>query len=648
MLDHPLTRIPMLFDLGVTLLLFGLSAGWGHRILQWLHVRVENPLERGLFAITLGLGAVSHVPFFLFAVGAGRPAILVTMVLALTLLFLRDTMQVARGAWRALRDALQDAPAWSAVLLLALFPLLVVTLFGALCPPADPDGLHYHLTAPLRYLREGRFVYMPTFLHVHWPLSVEMLFAVGMAFKLHYAAALVQYGLGILLLIATYALGKRAGGSLTGWLSAGLLFPLIRPEMNWAYVDLGIGLYTLMSVYALYLGWLQREKQGEDARYPSFWPLWRLSALCAGLAATAKLLGIVTIVVLAGVACMLLLQEASAGTGSRADRIGALQWPARMLGIGFLVVSPWLIRTWILTGAPLYPYFGGLFGAKDWSPEWQKRVSGYFQIFNTFRSRHLTASQVIQLRALTCIGLIPFGIMLYRWRYTATVRPLVALFFALTIAQVATSGIYTRFLLPLAPLAFVLLVWVVRVPLEQWGVLRWVAVALVAINLWLPYQLWQIARFPAQIEGEVEKAERTLPVALGQTSRDAYLRESVLLYPLSLWCNAHLPRDAVIVLSIWDAYAALFEHRTLTTNYYLLGAIRFGSEEETLADLKRLGATHMIIQEQTLPYFQAGTMDQEAHVRSQVEMPKLHRIAMRYGKPLHSEQGYTIYALQMP
>src|SRR5205814_849574 len=100
-----------------------------------------------------------------------------------------------------------------------------------LCPPTDPDGLAYHLTAPIHYLSSGGFHYMPTFLHVHWPLGIEMLFGIGLAFDVHYPASMVQFGLGLLLVFGTFLLGKRIASPSVGWLAAAVMFHLARDEM---------------------------------------------------------------------------------------------------------------------------------------------------------------------------------------------------------------------------------------------------------------------------------------------------------------------------------------------------------------------------------------------------------------------------------
>ncbi|MCW3052460.1 MAG: family glycosyltransferase, 4-amino-4-deoxy-L-arabinose transferase, partial [Chthonomonadales bacterium] len=187
----PLTHIPLLFDTLLTLVLFTLGAALGLRLLRWLRISVADTLERGVFAATLGMGALSFLPFVLFAVGIGRPVVVMSAVVLLVLLLWKDALRIVRGAVGLLSKTFRDASSgfsWGWLPALAAAPQLLTLFLQALCPPTDPDGLFYHLTGPLRYLDLGHFAYMPTFLQLNWPLGVEMLFGIGMAFNTNYAA----------------------------------------------------------------------------------------------------------------------------------------------------------------------------------------------------------------------------------------------------------------------------------------------------------------------------------------------------------------------------------------------------------------------------------------------------------------------------
>ena len=207
-----LARCSLLCDAPLTLLLFCMSAALGRKLLRRFALPGTDALERGVFAAALGVGVLSYLPFALFSVGLGKPLFVAATVLIAAALLLPDMLSMVRAAASqcaaGLRNLRNPPMHPVALVCLALLPLLLVTFLQACCPPTDADGLYYHLTAPKYALMAGRFQYLPTILQVQWPLGIEMLFGVGMAFNAHYAAGLVQFGLGLLVLLVAYALGK--------------------------------------------------------------------------------------------------------------------------------------------------------------------------------------------------------------------------------------------------------------------------------------------------------------------------------------------------------------------------------------------------------------------------------------------------------
>jgi hypothetical protein len=657
MFDHlALARCPLLFDTLVTLLICVVGVGLGRRSLRLLRLEIAEPWERGFFALVLGLGALTYLPFALFALGLGTPPILVGALLLLGLALLPEEVRVVRGALRGVTQSLSawraHGPAWTWLLVLALAPLLLVTFLRALCPPTDPDGLSYHLTAPLRYLHEGRFVYMPSFLHVHWPLGIEMLFAIGLAFDAHYAAGLIQYCLGLLLLLGTYLFGKRIASAEVGWLSACLLLGGIRGQMTMAYIDLGLSLFTLACVYAFTIGWQTlpaaasvREEWGTAGPSPQDrgrW--WLLSALLAGFAATSKLPGVLTIGILT-LMTFLMLWGAWTGepTPGGPTRL-AFAWPAavRTLAVGLLIVIPWFVRCWVLTRDPVYPYFWSLFGARDWDAAAQKRFTVYFQMFNTLRSLNPTPAMVVRIRVVVSLVLALIGIILARWRVLRPITPLVIFVFAFACLQVASSGIYERYFLPVFALAFLLMFWVLRRSLEKTPGVGW-GVALVVL-----FVLWGMHHAPSTVRYNLAAGKEGLKVALGSISRDTFL-ERLPIYPSLQWANANLPPDATLILGVWDPYAALVERRTLVTNVWVQDALRFDSVPELLGDVERLHATHLLLHFDPPP--PPGVVvvgNKEDGPRLRTEFACMQALAAQYGELLYSNDGYRLYALKLP
>lgn len=634
----PFSKIPLLLDAPLALLIFLLSGAIGLRVLRRFRLAGISQIERGLFAFTLGLGIVSYLPFVLFALHIGKPVVVAGVFLLLSVVFAKDQLLVVRYFIGQVRN-IGQLPAQTKVFGAVFLPLIFVTFLQALCPPTDPDGLHYHLTAPQFYLREGRFFYAPTFLHLNWPLGIEMLFAIGMAFHTHFAAGLIQFGLGLVLLCAVYQLARRLNPddaqkqsfSLLGFITIALSFPFLRGEMTWAYIDLGLGLYTTLAGYALLCSWelIQNKREIHEIS-----PYWTLAAVCAGLATTAKLPGLFTIIL---VAAMIWGQSRAVVHPSKS--FGVVVRPALSgLLVGTLVSLPWFVRSWAQTRTPIYPYFGGLLGVVDWSPEFQARLNEYLQMFVTLPSQHLTSTQVVQLRTITCIVLLVLGSIVCLLPKLRTGRPLLFYVFALTFLQVATSGIYLRYFLPYLPLMILLTFWSICGSMESKPVR---AVILLLICLWL----WGLHKLPSRMQAEIAALSQAGKVAVGSISRDEYLTSQLPGYAMARWCNTHLPSDAVLFLGIYDAHASLFERRTLATHYWLQNAVRYDSDMQMRADLKRLGVTHLLIDDTPAAPMAAPEANKEGNVRDRIEFAKLKRLAEEQGTLRHREEHYVLYIL---
>lgn len=649
-----LPRIPLLFDAPLTLLLFVLAAAIGNRALRKFGFLMAAPLERGLFATTLGLGLLSYVPFALFAVGLGRPSFVSAAFLLLALLLAPEEVRIVRGALRGLQRGVlnfwQREGIGSRLLLIEMALLLLYAALKALCPVTDADGLYYHLTAPSRYLMAGGFVPTPTYLHISWPLGVEMLFGIGLALDAEFPVAMIHYGFGLLLLAATYALGKRLASPNVGLMAASLLLNLSLGLIFIAYVDLALTFYTLMAITAAFTAWraslyaepplLSRSSLERPAN--GTWD-WALAGVCAGFVATTKLSGLFVIVLLSVMAFLQswfgLYDQAIGGRLTRSLRHGL--WIG---GLGIGLALPWYLRSWALYGDPLFPYLWSLFHPRYWDAEAQRRLTYYQQAFTTFKSRHLPYRKVMQLR-LAALGLLAgIGTILTFWRATKSVRPLLAFAFALLFMLVASSGIYSRYLFPVIPITCVLCFWALRPLLKRMHGAQAVTMLLL---FFLPLGFWHVG---GTVKTMISETRTSLGVALGRVSRDVYLRERIPIYPTLAWANHNLPENATVLLgSPNDAYGGLLARRALVTMVWTQNALRYDSQETLLSDMRRLGATHIVLNDEPEPTAaQIAGMDEEDRVRWQREQPLLRHVGTTFGTLLHRENGYSLYALNLP
>ncbi|MBX3112632.1 MAG: glycosyltransferase family 39 protein [Fimbriimonadaceae bacterium] len=230
------------------------------------------------------------------------------------------------------------------IVLLALFSLV-----GALSFPdsLEWDSLAYHLAVPKLWLHAGQIGYVQGIHHSNFPFVVECAEMWGLAAAGYAGAKLVSWSLMVAGALTVYGMAKRWSGPAAGhWAALAVMAsPVVAWEGGTAYIDHVHGLFAGLGV--LYLGeWVKRRP---DA---SVWP----AGILLGLACASKLTGLQTLAV-AGVAALVFVLR------SRDRKVG----PLLVAGaLAFAIASPWLVKSFVYTGNPVYPFFYEKLGGKDW------------------------------------------------------------------------------------------------------------------------------------------------------------------------------------------------------------------------------------------------------------------------------------------
>ncbi len=375
------------------------AAGLGERLIARF-----LPLSRGLalaYSIALGFGALSFAVMALAlcrCLSDGSVAGLLC-VAAVALPPRRSLTNLGGG----LRDAFahpQGSPgvalAFSLLLLMAISYLAI-----GLCPPFDTDSLRYHLRFPELYLQAHTFVYPERNHFAHFPLGAEMLYTIGLALGGPSGANLIAVVAGMACLLGIYSLAARRFSPPAGIAAAAVFAttPLVGCLFGATVTDLFVCLYVVLGVGAV---WNGREEQGG--------PSLVLAGLCGGLAATTKLGGATAVALMAVWAAV--AGPRNVGVGLR--RLLTVAAPAA------LVVAPWVIKTWVVTGNPVFPFLPQLLDGRGWRPEW-------------------TAAYASEVRSYGHMGgglldyvLSPLWLTL-RWQEYGTPAPLGPLYLALLV-----------------------------------------------------------------------------------------------------------------------------------------------------------------------------------------------------------------------
>src|SRR5215831_556308 len=126
---------PLILGTGEIIALALLAGALGRRLLRWLRLEGADLAERSTLQIGLGLGVLQFLPFALFALGIGHPAVFRGAIAALAALLLPDMRAVLRESGQYVKS-LRAPRGWQLLLIAGLAMLLASLYVRALAPPS--------------------------------------------------------------------------------------------------------------------------------------------------------------------------------------------------------------------------------------------------------------------------------------------------------------------------------------------------------------------------------------------------------------------------------------------------------------------------------------------------------------------------------
>ena len=586
----------------LTLLLAAVTLGLGiSRVFGW---RYDHWRERLAFGGALGIGAFANLGLLLALVGLYRPLVLGSIV-ALVLVggVVALAVQVRRDGVHLPALRLPDGATglWIACGGLALLAAGI----AALAPESQFDAVWYHLSYPQRYLEAGYLVDVPSDFVSLYPMTAELWFGYGLAFGWSTAAILLHYGCLLLSAVITYQMAQRFAPGASPALAVALVLtvPTVVWEASTAYIDLFMMLFITLSFYAL-----MRYIDGQRRQ----WLL--LAALNLGFALASKHLALFALILFCPGLLLALWQR-------KVPWRRALLTVTAFGALSLLLALPWYLRSYLATGNPVFETMWAFFGAppERWNAQTDASLRRFLLIFG--RPRTL-------LNTLT----LPWHMTVHATSYDGTLGPLFLILLPLLILRPLRCalpwliGFVTLFVLlwasPLASfeLRHLMPITPVLGVLAASGFARGAALARAVVNRRAPALLagvlavLMVLNLPpftflhegdrVQWDGWLTSVLHTLPlgVVVGGESPGGYLARQIASFPVWQFAETALPADARVLT--WSEGDQFYTHldRVWANSALAIGTAwaLAGQEDQALADLRRLGITHLIVDKRPL------------------------------------------------
>lgn len=414
----------------------------GSAVLTRLKLRhAQKPMsapnrEIGLFfCMTTGLGL--QIILLVALALAGLLSTTPTLIALLTLAVISYRIHRNAGTESTLSTIFAPVTSNSLLYALPLLFLICAWLVKPLAPGMGHDEISYHLPYARFYLQNGGLAvneYLRYPLHTH---NFNMLYTLALMRDSVSMAHLMHASAGFITMLGVYGYARLWLGIPGAFVAVCLLLTVgVLPEaFGSAFVDLGLMLFVSAAMFALVLWQSGREKA---------WLI--LSAAFLGMAFGTKYLGLLFALPLGA---WVLWVDRKPGA-----------WLRFVLLTGIFGLF-WYIRSWIISGNPVHPFLGELFGYYIWTQsdllgQWQELQSHgvAHTLLNFFSMPNLLFTRADEFNGYAglfgiLVGGFYLGLLFWR-QMPAAMRPMALVSLVYFVFWFNSSQVL-RYLLPIAP-----------------------------------------------------------------------------------------------------------------------------------------------------------------------------------------------------
>ncbi len=573
-----------------------LNAALGKKIFKWLKIESHSFLESSLFSLGLGLAIFTHVMIGLGVVGLFDQWSINLLLLGVFLLSYREIESIVQQIKAKFGNSLTSDISWVGIIRMLILAVQVFfNLAGASVLPSGWDALGEHLARAKEWARLHSLEAIP---YINYPqrgqpFNVGMLYGMSLLIKDAILAKLIHFSFGILTVAGVYALGRKYFSSKVGLFSAAIFYtiPAVAYLSTTAYVDLGFTFYAFLALYA-FVNWITTNKKG--------WLI--ISAIMSGFCAGSKYAGFLPIVILVlGILFQSWLIK-------KEKLIIVAKNLLLFVLLAGLAGSFWYVREFIIYGrlVPLELAFS----------LWGYIKSAFWGIITLgpFNPENLPSALALDLSFIRDKALVPWKLTMYgsvlgrvydpggvgvfflaflpffllpRFRKNRVIR---FVFYYSLVFFVVWMLLYPikRHLVPIFPLLSVMVAYIIIRIWEAKKLIR--APLFILIILTLIFQIVYLAP-----EGLGKIYQRTL-VLIGLTSQEEYILQNEETYAVYKYVNRNLSPDARLL--IMDIRAFYCDRPYITSiigkDGARYGRYGLGEGKELLAELKKLGISHIV------------------------------------------------------
>jgi len=373
----------------ILLIIFLLAAyGAGSGAFKIARIDRKNTIKTffPLLSITLGLGILSYLTLIIGLMALLYEGILWGMLILfgfIGIFIIKEEQYFSyKLDFRKIIDTIYRLDIFSKIFLIIFILLVFLNFIGALAPPLNIDDLKYHFAMPKRYINSAEINYISDIGFSNFPFPIEMLWTLAIGVNSGELAQLLNWAFGCIVILWIFALGSKAGLGIQELIISVVLFYSITNvghQSRSGNVELSSCIFFLCGLFLLL-----EDKESRN----------RILIIISGI-----LFGIFAVVKLSNAAMVILISFWLALSDFRIKRafLSSLGSATIFAFFSLLLAGVWYIKTYTMTGNPLYPFFQSYLGGPEINNEllsWGKKeidsASKSFQHLSAIPETYLT------------------------------------------------------------------------------------------------------------------------------------------------------------------------------------------------------------------------------------------------------------------
>lgn len=302
---------------------------------------------RAALAFGLGEVCISYSLFLLGLIGGLRFWVLVPAAVLIFLVCLPSFIKELRTIFKTVIPILRS----DIFTVLVIAVLLLIYILAACVPEREVDSLWYHLGVPFYYITHGGFIQLvPFIMPSHYPMNVHLHYTLSLLIGNDTTVKVFILCHFIPFLILMWSVVKRYAGARWGLFALTVYLCCLHfrlPVM--ANVQRAVYFYVFLSYVLLW--WFFETRQIK---------VFLLAALFCGMAMGTKFNGILFCYISQWLLILGWLIFAC-----RNDKLNGFKLWITHSVIAWLMLCPWLIKSYLLTNNPFYPMLGAVFNTYE-------------------------------------------------------------------------------------------------------------------------------------------------------------------------------------------------------------------------------------------------------------------------------------------